>query len=357
LRLTKASGLADERMPQDPKTLSIGDLAKFGYFEALCRRAATIENLDLAYLFDRAVADFRTVKRKPEHQKILQWCIDQGLDFDARAGWMNQSVVCLAAQYGNNEIIASMMGKGLPENPFARASVGDLEFLEAHAARYRLSDLKDANHFNLLFYCAGSGLGRRDAHMKRRLAEVCRLLLDHGVSPSHEEEGGMWAFPAFLCAWWGGNEEVMRLLLDRGGLRAERFPQVLEWSLEPHVRSGDPFYHVARVVLDHGFDINMRPERGRTLLHGAANRGTIKAVRWLLQNGADPNALDGCGRTPLHVSAERNTSISVIKLLIDAGSDPNARDPSGKTALNYARAKKRVKVVAYLASIGATEPA
>jgi ankyrin repeat protein len=146
----------------------------------------------------------------------------------------------------------------------------------------------------------------------------------------------------------------MRLLLDHGGLRAERFPQVLEWSLEPHVRSGEPFYHIARVVLDHGFDINMRPERGRTLLHGAANRGTIKAVKWLLQNGANPNALDGGGRTPLHVCAERNTSASVLELLIEAGSEPNARDASGKTPLDYARAKKRVKVVAYLESIGAS---
>lgn len=226
-------------MPQDPKTLPIGKLAKYGYFEELCRRAATIENLDLAYVFDRAVSDFRTVKCKPGHQRILEWCIDQGLDFDARAGWMNQSVVCLAAQYGNNEIIESMTGKGLPENPFARASVGDLEFLQGHASRHPLSDLKDENGFNLLFYCASSGLGRRDKHMKRRLAEVCRLLLDHGVSPSHEEESAMFAFPAFLCAWWGGNEEVMRLLLDHGGLRAERFQQVLEWSLEPHAGAAE----------------------------------------------------------------------------------------------------------------------
>jgi hypothetical protein len=87
------------RIARDPETLPIGELAKFGYYEQVCRRAATIENLDLAFLFDRAVSDFRTVRRKPGHQRILQWCIDQGLDLDARAGWMNQPVVCLAAQF------------------------------------------------------------------------------------------------------------------------------------------------------------------------------------------------------------------------------------------------------------------
>jgi ankyrin repeat protein len=161
----------------------------------------------------------------------------------------------------------------------------------------------------------------------------------------------MWAFPAFLCSWWGGNDEVMRLLLDHGGLPAERFQQVLEFSLEPHVRSGEPFYHIARVVLEYGFDIN--EVRGRTLLHGAANRGTIKAVRWLLENGADPNALDDQGRTPLHVCAERNTTTTVLKLLIAAGSDLNARDASGKTPLDHARAHKREQVVVYLCSLGA----
>ena len=237
-------------MPKDLKTLSIGKLAKYGYFEELCRRAAAVENLDLAHVFDRAVTDFRTVKRKPGHQRILQWCIDQGLDFDARAGWLNQSVVCLAAAYGNNEIIESMMGKGLPDNPFARASVGDLEFLEGHASQHGLSDLKDENGFNLLFYCAGSGLGRRDEDMKRRLAEVCRLLLDHGVSPSHEVESELPVFPAFLCAASGGNEEVMRLLLDHGGAEARTVPSNIgafagaapaKWrALLPHCRTHSP---------------------------------------------------------------------------------------------------------------------
>jgi hypothetical protein len=79
---------------------------------------------------------------------------------------------------------------------------------------------------------------------------------------------------------------------------------------------------------------DMRRDRKRTLLHGSANRGTPKAVQWLLKNGADPNALDEYGRTPLLARAARNTSTSVINLMIDAGSELNARDSSGKTPLD-----------------------
>jgi ankyrin repeat protein len=145
----------------------------------------------------------------------------------------------------------------------------------------------------------------------------------------------------------------MRLLLENNGLAVDRLRLALEHSLEPHQRSGEPFYDIAECILQHGFDINeSRAGPGRSLLHGAANRGTIKATKWLLDKGAVPNKLDADGRTPLHVSAQRNTSTAVIKLLLDAGSDPNAADVSGKTALDYARDNKRVKVVKYLESIG-----
>jgi ankyrin repeat protein len=144
----------------------------------------------------------------------------------------------------------------------------------------------------------------------------------------------------------------MRLLLDRGGLTAARFHQVLEHSLEPHQRSGEPFYHIAKLILEYGFNLNeLRPDQGRTLLHGASSRGSVNAVSWLLQNGADPNALDEEGRTPLHVCAARNTVATVVKLLIGAGSEPNALDASGNTPLDYARKNGRSRVADYLVSV------
>jgi ankyrin repeat protein len=126
----------------------------------------------------------------------------------------------------------------------------------------------------------------------------------------------------------------------------------MEHSLEPHQRSGEPFFNIADRILQHGFNVNeMRADQGRSLLHGAANRETVKAVKWLLENGADPNGLDKGGRTPLHVSAQRNTFTTVIELLIDAGSELNAKDLSGKTALDYGHENNRGKVVEYLKSM------
>jgi hypothetical protein len=337
---------------RDPLALSLDKLAKYGLFEDFRRRAAAADPPALVSAFERAVTDFRTVRRTPGHQQILRWCLDRGLDPGARAGWLNQPVVCLAAAAGNNEIVEAIGRAGFPDDPFVRAAVGDVEFLAGYAARHRLADLRDAAGLNLLGPCAASGLGRRDGRQARRLAEVCRLLLDHGVSPRHGVALGLPVFPAFLCASSGGNGEVMGQLLDHGGLTAEWFPQVVEHALEPHQRSGEPFYHIAELVIRRGYDLNDRAGWDRTLLHGAANRGTVKAVRWLLEHGADPNAVDAAGRTPLHVCAERNTSVTVAELLVGAGSELSPRDLSGQTPLDYARRNRRDKVAAYLSSLG-----
>ena len=110
------------------------------------------------------------------------------------------------------------------------------------------------------------------------------------------------------------------------------------------------------MILQYGCDINARrTDQGRTLLHGSANRGAVKAVRWLLEHGADPNSLDDVGRTPLSVCAERNTATAAIELLVSAGADPRALDAAGKTALDYARECVREKVAVYLESIAADE--
>jgi Ankyrin repeats (3 copies) len=339
-------------MGRNSEPRSAATLARHGCFEELRRRARGGERLDLPQIFERAVTDFRTVRRLPGHQQILLWCLDQGLDLSARAGWLNQPVVCLAAAAGNNSIVEEMARRGLPTDPFIRTAVGDFEYLEPCRSSHDLSALRDENGFNLLFYCAQSGLGRRDPVVKERLTGICRFLLDCGVCPGDEMQAALPIFPAFLCAASGGNEQIMTLLLENGGLRAERSHQVLEHALEPHQRSGEPFNEIAKLVLRHGFDINSwSAGQGRTLLHGSANRGSLRAVSWLLQHGSDPNALDERGRTPLHVCAERNTSTSALRLLIDAGADPRARDAAGNTPLDTARANGRDRIVEYLSAL------
>lgn len=327
---------------------SLEVLAKEGRDRELLVRIDVEEDVDLARLFERAVTDFRTVKRRAGHLNILNACVERGLDLESRPDWSGQTVVSLAAQYGQLEVVHAMAKRGLPQNPFSRASVGDLEFI--CELQGELDALRDCNGFSLLFSCAGSALGKHDPQVRARLAEMCALLLEGGVDPGCTVEISMPLSATLFCCWFGGNEEVLRLLLDATKLSLDDALRCIEFCLEPHQRSGEPHGYLAALLMEAGYDVNaLRPSQGRTLLHGAANRGSLVPVDWLLANGADCNARDTDGATPLHAAAKRNTSTGVVERLLAAGASIGARDDNGRTPLDVARENGRTKVARVLA--------
>ena len=73
---------------------------------------------------------------------------------------------------------------------------------------------------------------------------------------------------------------------------------------------------------------------GCATLHGPARRGEVSAVVEQISGGADIEARDGDGNTPLHV-AVLNGHESVVTALLAAGADVRARNSYGATPLHY----------------------
>lgn len=90
-----------------------------------------------------------------------------------------------------------------------------------------------------------------------------------------------------------------------------------------------------RVLLDRGVSPNLiNPETGRTPLAETAYGEHLEHARLLLQAGADPNAADLMGNTPLHVAAKTGKGALVLALL-DANADPRAMNQQGATFDRY----------------------
>ena len=105
------------------------------------------------------------------------------------------------------------------------------------------------------------------------------------------------------------------------------------------------------------FSVNVnaqdKSEWGQTALHRAVKYSNDGMMRTLLNHGSDPNAVTLRGAcTALHWAASRG-AVSTAKILLDAGADVNARDDKGCTPLRWATVHHEEDMCAYLASVGA----
>ncbi|MDR3285591.1 MAG: ankyrin repeat domain-containing protein [Holosporales bacterium] len=74
------------------------------------------------------------------------------------------------------------------------------------------------------------------------------------------------------------------------------------------------------------------PAPAPLLLHEAIQEGRINDAKTLLKNGADKEAKDNDGETPLHVAAWKG-SIEIVKVLLAAGANKEGKDYYGMTPL------------------------
>ena len=77
------------------------------------------------------------------------------------------------------------------------------------------------------------------------------------------------------------------------------------------------------------------PKIGASVLHIAANRGSVEAVRLLLEHNADVNVRDRSGVTPLFAAVSTKQT-AIVESLLDSKASVNIKDCDGLTALHEA---------------------
>lgn len=79
----------------------------------------------------------------------------------------------------------------------------------------------------------------------------------------------------------------------------------------------------------------------------------LQAAQWLLEWGADANAKDITGKTPLHFVAECTDNAQFVELLLNNGADINIKAPFGLTPIQLAQINSHWKAANKLLEYGA----
>jgi ankyrin repeat protein len=232
---------------------------------------------------------------------------------------------------------------------------------------------------------------------------LVRILLELGASASAwpNDEIGTALTPVETAAA-EGHDQIVELLVKHGAVR----PSAKVALQERFVRSAS-FGSIEELVtlVTQGATVNGKSQNNEVALVnalgslGVSDCKALAKIRWLLENGADPNlagkgifgttpplhqavwvigifyeakrgivcaeqilrelikhgahvaARDSTGQTPLHVAAERNY-IPAARLLLESGSTVMPRDKKGRTPLDMAESSEMIKL---LKQHGATE--
>jgi ankyrin repeat protein len=165
-------------------------------------------------------------------------------------------------------------------NEFVGAAHGDFDRVKALLAEYPNLINSNAVWVETPIEAAAQ-MGRRD---------IVEFLLSAGA-------------PLEICtaAMMGMADKVESMLQGDPPLKDAKGAHGLPLMYFPAV-VGDT--RIAEIVLAHGADINTG-SGGNTALHAAVLFGQPDMARWLLEHGADPNALDYEQKTPEQVATEK----------------------------------------------------
>ena len=172
---------------------------------------------------------------------------------------------------------------------------------------------------------------------------IVKMLLERGANPYL----GNWYGNALHCAAEGGCSTTIRQLINHG--MDPNDSGCCEWP-PIHCTLDNDHASAFETLIELGADINVG---GVSVFHEAIRCGCINIINLILQQSwANLERTSPGGLTTMHFAA-RGCNVAVISRLLEAGADINARDDEGKTPLDYVDEHLYQDIVVFLSDRGA----
>ena len=235
--------------------------------------------------------------------------------------------------------------------------------LTARAKKIPLWRAAENGHLKTVEFLIGQGADVNSARQERtalmRAAneghyDIARLLINCGADVDAKDS--FWE-TALCKATQKGQFDIARLLIET--VKSDMARLLVKSGadanncLEAAVQEKN--FHRAVFLVEAGADINRRClTHGGTLLINAMEFGLFDIARLLIEIGADTNASDNFGSTPLMIAARQNR-LQMAEFLVRNGADVNAINIFGESALIVAWLRGNTKLGKFLLDNGAIE--
>ncbi|MCL2165506.1 MAG: ankyrin repeat domain-containing protein, partial [Oscillospiraceae bacterium] len=167
--------------------------------------------------------------------------------------------------------------------------------------------------------------------------DVLKVLIEVGALVNATDRNGF--TPLMRAAAYNSNPQIMRDLIERGAdvaIRCRNGKTALDYAGGYSENLSDEYKFLWKST------VTALKNHTEELLSLVGSVSVEDAV-WLIQEGADFNAKDNNGKTPLMIAAQYSSNHDILRLLIENKADVGIKDKEGKRAIDYAEGNEQLK--------------